>query len=298
VLDDGHVPPWVDRSRVRVVHHEAFLPARCRPTFHASTILAHLYAIPDLAEHFVVWSDDVVATQAFTPESLFSRDGRPRTDFFYAPIFPATLLVARHGYQHALVETGTILKRALGRRARPGWLRRGCFLYPHMPWPARRSSMGAMLAALDGDAEVRRIFERKHRGNPPLDADLDPKVLFANWVEIVERGTLAPIRFARMIGQLATTSLARPARRRLRLSLPLRFGSYPIRNDPRRTQEHLERMLAERPTFASINDEAYDSYLVDGVDVAKAYDPNPESVGALHRALERLFPDVSPFEQP
>src|SRR3954471_21825298 len=49
------VPRWLDLShpRIKIVHHDQFMPAEILPTFNSFSILSHLHAIPDIGNRFV-----------------------------------------------------------------------------------------------------------------------------------------------------------------------------------------------------------------------------------------------------
>jgi len=73
----GQVPAWldVDHPRVRLVDHEAILPAEALPTFNSHAIESALHRVPDLAEHFVYLNDDFFLGRPLGPERFFNPAG-------------------------------------------------------------------------------------------------------------------------------------------------------------------------------------------------------------------------------
>ena len=287
VQDEGHVPAWLDRTRVRIVRHDAFIPAALLPTFHWATIVAHLYRIEGLAERFVIWEDDQMLGRPVEPDDLYAADGLPRASR-WAPILPALGRVLTSKYQLNLTCTARLLDRELG----PG----AAFLYPHMPLPATRSAWREMVERFGGAPEFRSTVTRRSRGDERAEPTVDPAVVFVNWVERAKRRRSAVLAWAAcllgMAGRGAVAALPPALRRRA----PLRAASYGIVNDPARTARRMARLAAERATFINVNDDAYDSWVEDGVDWNTRPLPNTRSLEAFRAAMERLYPERSRFE--
>jgi len=88
VARDSQVPSWVDRRRVQVVVHEAFVPTEYLPTFSSCTIEMFLHRIPDLDERFLYFNDDIIPVSD-CPEEDFFPDGRPAIGFSRHLLAPA-----------------------------------------------------------------------------------------------------------------------------------------------------------------------------------------------------------------
>lgn len=75
----GHLPAWLDTAhpKLRIVRHEDYIPKQYLPTFSSHTIELNLHRIPDLAEQFLYFNDDVYLMRAAKPEDFFV-DGLPR----------------------------------------------------------------------------------------------------------------------------------------------------------------------------------------------------------------------------
>lgn len=75
----GHLPPWLntDHPKLHIVNHRDYIPAEFLPTFSSHTIELNMHRIPDLAEHFIYFNDDVYLTAPTEPTDFFV-DGVPR----------------------------------------------------------------------------------------------------------------------------------------------------------------------------------------------------------------------------
>ncbi len=81
LVTDRQVPTWLDVEdpRITVVdHREIFDGQEGLPTFNSHAIEARLHHIPDLAEHYVYFNDDVFLTRALPPSFFFQADGKLR----------------------------------------------------------------------------------------------------------------------------------------------------------------------------------------------------------------------------
>ena len=74
----GHIPSWlnVEHPKINIVNHKDYLPKEWLPTFSSRCIDMNLHRIPDLAEQFVYFNDDMFLTGAVEPEFFF-KNGLP-----------------------------------------------------------------------------------------------------------------------------------------------------------------------------------------------------------------------------
>lgn len=74
----GHLPKWMNTecSKLNIVKHEDFIPKRFLPTFNSEAIEIFLHKIPNLAEHFVYFNDDMFILRKMKEKDFF-RDGLP-----------------------------------------------------------------------------------------------------------------------------------------------------------------------------------------------------------------------------
>jgi Stealth protein CR2, conserved region 2/Stealth protein CR3, conserved region 3/Stealth protein CR1, conserved region 1/Stealth protein CR4, conserved region 4 len=92
LITAGHSPRWLDRSygNIHVIPHEAIFPeADSLPTFNSHAIEACLHRIPDLAEHFIYFNDDVLLGQETTIETFFTKSGLIKSRFSETASIPA-----------------------------------------------------------------------------------------------------------------------------------------------------------------------------------------------------------------
>lgn len=75
----GHLPKWLNQEapKLRIVNHNVFIPEEYLPTFNSNTIELNLFRIPDLAEQFVYFNDDVFLARPVQKQEFFL-NGKPR----------------------------------------------------------------------------------------------------------------------------------------------------------------------------------------------------------------------------
>lgn len=78
---DSQVPTWVDRSAVRVVTLDKFVPAEYLPTFNSNTIEMFLGDVPGLAEHIIYGNDDFFPLSPLSPDQYFTDTGIPKISY-------------------------------------------------------------------------------------------------------------------------------------------------------------------------------------------------------------------------
>lgn len=74
----GHLPPWLNTNhpKLHIVNHKDYIPEEYLPTFNAIPIENNVHRIPGLAEHFILFNDDLYLSRPTTPEDFFV-DGVP-----------------------------------------------------------------------------------------------------------------------------------------------------------------------------------------------------------------------------
>ena len=74
----GHLPKWLntEHPKIHIVNHKDFIPEEYRPTFNSHTIEWNFHRIPDLAEQFVYFNDDIFLTNRVCQEDFF-KNGKP-----------------------------------------------------------------------------------------------------------------------------------------------------------------------------------------------------------------------------
>ena len=86
-VTDGQCPEWLDvtSGKINFVKHEDILPAESLPVFNSNLIETHLNRIPDLAEYFVYFNDDMFLTDHVTKERFF-KNGKPCDMLAFQPV--------------------------------------------------------------------------------------------------------------------------------------------------------------------------------------------------------------------
>lgn len=111
----GHVPGWLnlDCPKLNHVKHRDYIPAQYLPTFNANTIEMNIHRIPDLAEHFVFFNDDMFLLRPMAQEAFF-RDGLPCT---YGGEEPAAFAGDAGIWQHLIVNDLRVINNHFEKRA-------------------------------------------------------------------------------------------------------------------------------------------------------------------------------------
>ena len=96
----GHVPPWLNLNHPKLHHvkHADYIPHEYLPTFSANTIEMNIHRIPDLADHFVFFNDDMFLLRPMKERDFF-RDGQPCS---YGAEVPAQFVGVPGIWQHLI----------------------------------------------------------------------------------------------------------------------------------------------------------------------------------------------------
>jgi len=72
----GHIPDFLDADnpKLNIVKHDEFMDRAVLPCFNSSAIEMNIFRIPDLAEHFVFFNDDMFVTKPLSPDCFFVND--------------------------------------------------------------------------------------------------------------------------------------------------------------------------------------------------------------------------------
>lgn len=84
IVTAGQKPHWLDTNHEKihlVDHREIFPDPEQLPTFNSHAIEACLHRIPDLAEHFIYFNDDVFLGRESTVEAFYTRGGLIKSRF-------------------------------------------------------------------------------------------------------------------------------------------------------------------------------------------------------------------------
>lgn len=83
----GQQPAWLNTAhpKLHLVHHRDYIPAQYLPTFSSHCIELNLHRIPDLAEHFVYFNDDMFLISHTRERDFFDR-GLPCDSAIISPV--------------------------------------------------------------------------------------------------------------------------------------------------------------------------------------------------------------------
>ena len=111
----GHVPAFLnlDAPKLHVVRHEEFIPKEYLPTFSSHTIEMNIHRIPDLAEHFVYFNDDMFLLRPMEPGDFF-QDGLPCT---YGREVPWTFNGTVGIWEHAVTNDLGVINKHFSKKA-------------------------------------------------------------------------------------------------------------------------------------------------------------------------------------
>lgn len=160
VVTAGQVPTWLGSDpRVRLVDHREIFPDLADlPTFNSHAIEACLHRIPDLAEHFIYFNDDVVVLTPLGRDAFYDEQGRPIVALSH--VIP----VDRSGHTPWWAAAGAAAGLVDDEF---GFARRR--MLAHAPYPLTRTAMNAAEAAHpEVFARVRRARLRSVHDVAPL----------------------------------------------------------------------------------------------------------------------------------
>ncbi len=111
----GHVPAFLNLNapKLNVVKHTDFIPAEYLPTFSSHAIEMNIHRIPDLAEQFIYFNDDMFLLRPMEPERFF-RNGLPCTCGREVPwVFNASVGI----WEHAVANNLGIINKHFSKKA-------------------------------------------------------------------------------------------------------------------------------------------------------------------------------------
>ena len=74
VASESQIPNYVNRKKVNIVLHKDFIPVEFLPTFNCNTIEMFMHRIPNLAEKFIYFNDDIIVNKECVKEDFFKDD--------------------------------------------------------------------------------------------------------------------------------------------------------------------------------------------------------------------------------
>ncbi|UQS83292.1 stealth family protein [Bombilactobacillus thymidiniphilus] len=93
LVTDQQIPTWLctTNDQLVVVDHQDYIPQRFLPTFDSNVIELNYFQLPELAEHFVCFNDDMLLNKPVSPSDFFDQAGNPRDSLALNSIMPTEL---------------------------------------------------------------------------------------------------------------------------------------------------------------------------------------------------------------
>lgn len=110
----GHLPEFLDTTnpKLNIVKHTDFMPEGTLPTFSSHALEVNLHRIPDLAENFVYFNDDMFILRPMSEEAFF-KDGLPCT---YGREVPMPFIGEIGIWQHASANNMGVINKHFDKR--------------------------------------------------------------------------------------------------------------------------------------------------------------------------------------
>lgn len=110
----GHTPSFLntDNPKINIVRHTDYMPSDVLPTFSSHALEVNLHRIPDLAENFVYFNDDMFILRPM-PETAFFQNNLPCT---YGGEVPMPFIGEIGIWQHAAVNNMGIINKHFNKR--------------------------------------------------------------------------------------------------------------------------------------------------------------------------------------
>jgi hypothetical protein len=134
LVTDGQCPDWLatDHPDVTVVtHRQLFADVTILPVFNSHAIESQLHRIPDLAEHFLYFNDDMFLGRPVRPEQFFQGNGVPLVNLDSRAIPPGPVTDCDDEYVAPQKNTRELIRREHGRETSR--------VLSHTPYPLTRS---------------------------------------------------------------------------------------------------------------------------------------------------------------
>lgn len=155
LVTDGQQPDWLETAHpgITVVsHRELYADPSVLPVFNSHSIETQLHRIPDLAEHFLYFNDDMFLGRPVRPEQFFQGNGLPLVNLDSRVIPPGRVTGDDDEYVSAQKNTRELVRRAYDRDTTN--------TLSHAPYPLTRTLLAesAELFAAELSATARSTF--------------------------------------------------------------------------------------------------------------------------------------------
>jgi hypothetical protein len=112
----GHLPEWLNskHKKLNFVKHTDYIPQEYLPTFNSNTIILNIHRIPNLAENFVLFNDDVFLLNKVNSGDFFAnnipcdqalmRNMTPDVSHFGKILFNNMSVINKHFKKHKVIK--------------------------------------------------------------------------------------------------------------------------------------------------------------------------------------------------
>ncbi|HEX5200073.1 stealth family protein [Paractinoplanes rhizophilus] len=185
LVTDDQLPSWLDPDSPRLTvisHRELFGDTGVLPTFNSHAIESRLHRIPDLAEHFIYFNDDMFLGRPVLPNAFFHANGIAK--FFQstaqleagpATVFDAPVTAAGKNNRRHIQE---LFERSITRKMQ------------HVPYPLQKGVLEEIEKWLP--EEVKQTSEHPFRH--PKDLSI-PSSLQHYWAYLTKRAVPGTIKY-------------------------------------------------------------------------------------------------------
>jgi len=167
LVTSDQAPPWLDLDHpgVTVVRHsEIFGESGTLPTFNSHAIEARLHHIPDLAEHFIYFNDDMFLGRPVMPKQFFHANGLAKFFQSAAAIDPSPSSLADLPVTAAAKNNRQLIEERFGTTISQKMR--------HAPYPLRRSVLEEIERDLAEQVAATASHQFRHPGDLSIPSSL------------------------------------------------------------------------------------------------------------------------------
>jgi len=83
IVTNSQLPEWLNTTnyKIKILSYKNILPAHLLPAYNYSLIYTHIPYIPDLAEHFLIVTENIFFTKELSEKDFFNDEGYPYIRF-------------------------------------------------------------------------------------------------------------------------------------------------------------------------------------------------------------------------
>ncbi|MCX4748581.1 Stealth CR1 domain-containing protein [Kitasatospora sp. NBC_01287] len=158
LVTDGQQPDWLMAEHpdlTLVPHRELFADPSVLPVFNSRAIESQLHRIPNLAEHFLYFNDDMFLGRPVRPEQFFQGNGAPLVNLDSRVIPPGPVAADEDEYVAGQKNTRALIRREFGRDT--------THTLSHVPYPLTRTLLteSTEVFAAELSSTARSVFRSR-----------------------------------------------------------------------------------------------------------------------------------------